>query len=129
MAKTHKITYTLNRGTGGTNPSAQSIITSEGHIEDSVSIPVQADKEVAVAFALADLKSIMVFVTGNLTLETNSGSAADNTFALKTDEPLIWNNKMKCANPFDEDVTAFFFTNATASPVTVDIYILLDVTP
>jgi hypothetical protein len=129
MAKIHKVTYTLNRGTSGSNVLAQSTISSEGFIEDSVSIPVQADKQVAVAFALANLKSIMVFVDGDVTLETNSGSAPDDTFTLKSDEPLIWNNKMKCANPFDADVTAFFFTNATASPVTVDIYVLLDVTP
>lgn len=128
MAKTHTVKYTLSRS-GAPSVTAQSVITSEGFFEPSVSIPIQADKEVAVAFAVADLKSIMIFVSGNVTLETNDGTTPDDIFALKVDEPLVWNNKSKCANPFTEDVTAFFFTNATAAAVEVDIYILLDVTP
>jgi hypothetical protein len=129
MTATHKITYTINRGTGIPNSSKQSSVTNDGDFRIPIDIPVGANFEVTIAFALANLKSIVVLVDDDVTLKTNSSGAPDDTFDLKNDEPLIWNTKSKCLNPFTEPVTKFYFTNATADPVPVEIIWLADVTP
>lgn len=87
------------------------------------------DVEVAVVFTMAQLICISINSDKDVTLETNSSSAADNTYAIKAGKTFYWGKNTGIANPFTANVTKFFFSNAGAGAATVRIRILRDGTP
>ena len=74
----------------------------------------QTDLLVPTTFAVANLRSIFLLSTQNMTLETNSGSSPANTFTLTANVPFAWQYQSGITNPFGTDVTAFYVTNTTA---------------
>lgn len=96
----------------------------------SPSIPgATNDVEVAVVFTMAQLIGISINSDKDVTLETNSSSAADDTFTIKAGKTFYWSKNTGVPNPFTANVTKFFFSNAGASAATVRIRILRDGTP
>jgi hypothetical protein len=74
------------------------------------------DSLLAVAFNYADLQSIVLVSTVDLTIETNSGSSPSNTINLKAGRPFVWRKSDGYfANPFTANVTAFFITCTAAA--------------
>ena len=87
------------------------------------------DKEVAIAFLAASLQFMLITTDKDLTLETNDGAAADDTFTLKAGVPFFWQKNSGITNPFTADVTKFFFTNAGGTSASVKIRCMFDATP
>lgn len=87
----------------------------------------QTDKQLNIAFDKDFIDFVLIVVSQDMTLETNSGSTPGNTFALKKDRPFYWRRDCGIANPFSVDVTALFITNTTAG--TFKIWVGEDVTP
>lgn len=130
MAIEHTLSFGWQSGSG-TPLSASVVVSSEGEDNREVTVPLATnDVEVAIAFVLASLKSIYILSDKDVTLETNSASAPDNTFALKANKPFVWYSDSGVLNPFlTNPVTKFFFSNAGAANATVKIKCLKDSTP
>lgn len=102
--------------------------TAEAQIRMDVPIgATQTDKVVEVAFPYDGLVSLLLSSDVAMTLETNSGSAPDDTINLAANQPLEWHDDMPYANPFTADVTALYVTNTAVG--TLKIRALYDPTP
>lgn len=125
----HRWTNTLNRGTSP-NPSQAVTVTADGEEVRELTIPgATTDQQILIAFTMAALKSVFIKASGPCTLETNSSSAPDDTFALDSDSGVVWNNQMLTDNPFTVNVTTMYVTTPSGDPVELDIYALVDSTP
>ncbi len=86
--------------------------------------PTTVDQLFPVGIDVSQIASIVLYADGALTLETNSGSAPDDTIVFAANAPLIWASNFPTIdgvsqNPFDADVTAFYLTNAGSATVTL----------
>lgn len=115
MSFTHQLSTTWNGG--GTGVAASSNYIADGETNRSITVTEGAsDVEVAMAFAAADLRLCLINPSGPVILETNSGSAADDT--LNIESVLAWAHDSGLAIPFTADVTGFFFTDALIANTT-----------
>jgi len=88
------------------------------------------DSEVVLGIDFSALQFIALESDQDLTLETNSGSAPDDTISLKANNPLIWEaDASYFANPLTADVTSLFVTNAGSTAANLRILALVDPTP
>jgi len=82
---------------------------------DAAFTDATTDSMLSVSFTTAALRSLVLYSTGDCTIETNSGSAPDQTINLKADKPYLWSHGSGYfANPITHDVTAFYVTAAMA---------------
>jgi hypothetical protein len=97
-------------------------------IEESVANSA-TDFAVVVAIDVSAIKAIYINSSKAVTMETNSGSAADESISLLADKPYVWTNDSYFANLLETDITVLYFTNASGSAATVNIEVVLDATP
>jgi hypothetical protein len=125
---THSLTTSWKNGNNQLSGIASK--TADGEANRSITMTAsQADLEVEMAFATADLVSIFILATQDTTLETNSTSAPDDTFALKAGRPFAWQKDTGIPNPFTAAVTAFYLTNGAAAANDIEIRVQKDATP
>lgn len=87
----------------------------------------QTDKAIAVAIDEDNLKFFWLKSDQDVTIETNSGSAAQETFALTANVPVVWTGSG--TKPIADDVTGLFVTNASGQPATIVLEAIVDPTP
>ncbi|HAI11075.1 MAG TPA: hypothetical protein DCM28_05180 [Phycisphaerales bacterium] len=106
-------------------------ITADGEITAEIAVPDSStDLQATVGIDVSEIKSLYLLSTQDVTIETNDGSSADDTIALKAGIPLIWENVSGYYdNPLSTDVTDLYITNASGSDATVTLRVLQDVTP
>lgn len=93
------------------------------------SIPDEStDLAVALALDVSQIKGLYIVSDQDLTLETNSGSAADDTIALVAGVPLVWHPGCYMTNPLATDVTALYVTNASGAAARLQAEIIVDPT-
>jgi len=103
-------------GTGDGSYSASVEVEADQWIEGSKAIAGEtADQEEVVPFDKDNVQALLMVCDQDVTLETNSDSAPDDTLAFKANVPLIWHVDMPNDNPFSADVASFFLTNAGAT--------------
>lgn len=124
-------TITERWGAGG-----RSLDNSHDHAEDAqlsrdVDVPDSTtDQEVAITLDVSEIKAIYMVADGALTVETNDGGAATDTFNLTANKPLVWYNGHWASNPFvGGDVTAMFLTNASGASVRFQLECVYHSTP
>lgn len=90
-----------------------------------------SDIEIALVVTVARLKMVYIIADQDFTLETNSSSAADESIALKANEPYLWYTGSYYTNLLATDITKIFLTNDSdpATATQVHIEILEDPTP
>lgn len=98
------------------------------HIEDTVA-GTTTDREITCGIDFSQLKAIYINSNVDITLEANSGSAADYTLTISASKPLLWYLGCGLANPITADTTKFFATNAGSDAATLNICIEADPTP
>jgi hypothetical protein len=129
MSFTH--TITTGWGNGGAAAITQAVSKTAGqeiNIDETIA-DTTTDGLVALAIDVSQLESAFILSDQDLTLETNSGSAADATISLKANEPLIWRKATYFVNPFGStDVTALYVTNASGSSASLRARLLIDPT-
>jgi hypothetical protein len=124
----HRISTTWIGGNGSV--TATQIVQGGG--EDNRNIELAgnaADVQVDLAFATARLKSFFIVADQDVTLETNSSSAAADSFELAAGVPLIWTEGSGIENPFGVDVTKIYLSNGAADAAIVQLRVLVDPTP
>lgn len=129
MSFTHRITSSYTPGDAASVVTTRSI-TADNQQAWEVAVAGETDDvQVLANVDLTYLKAVHITSDQDVTLETNSSSAADDTIALKANNALIWAADSYHANPFSVDITALYFSNAGTTAATVKIWILTDSTP
>jgi hypothetical protein len=126
MAFTHRMAQTFQRG--GRNYTATVDKEAAHDIGLEESIPSSStDLEIAVEINATTLVSIMILADQDLTIETNSSSAPDDTITVRANVPIWWEDGSSETAPITADVTSIFVTSTNAA--TLRIFALQDPTP
>jgi hypothetical protein len=127
MALTHKVGQTYSSD-AGTIAAITDTFTGDGEVNFDGSIPISTNHEVDIAFANADVVSLLFYSDKAVTIKTNSTGSPDTTIALAEKTMLTWNATHLEANPFvAADVTKLYITNATSAAANMKIRILVNV--
>lgn len=125
----HTLTISHTTNDGGTQSNS---ISETGTAYLEVAEPVansETDYEIICAIDVSEIALLYIVSDQDVTLETNSGSEADDTLALKANEPAVWHTNSVHACPLGTDVTSVFITNASGAVANVKIRVLTDATP
>jgi hypothetical protein len=124
-------THVIQWQRGADSLSGSNTFTADGELNLEVTVNATTnDVAVAATLTIANLKALFIVSDRDVTLETNSSSAADDTIALKAGRPLMWDSTAGYFdNPFSVDVTALYLSNAGNAAATVKIRALYDATP
>ncbi len=120
----------LQKLASGNEVSETQTFSSDSRTERSVSV-ANSETDYLVAFSL-DVSGIQVIIITSdqdITMETNSGGAADETINLLANNPYIWYTGSYYTNLLATDITALYFTNSSGETATVDILVVHDSTP
>jgi hypothetical protein len=94
---------------------------------DETMVTAPTDRLVNIAFAVANLKLIVILSSVDMTIETNSSSSPTNVLTLLANVPLIWRYDGYETNLITADVTRIYVTAAAAG--TLRIRAVVDPTP
>jgi len=87
------------------------------------------DRQISVAIDVSAVKSFFLLSDQAVTVETNSGSAPDDTITLKAGVPYVWNTDSYNSFLLTADVTALFVTNSGEQTATLQLRCIQDATP
>jgi hypothetical protein len=125
-------TFNLQWASGGTNKSCEIAKSSTGRVQCEESVANdETDFEITLpTIDVSACVAIFILSTQDVTLETNSGAAPDDTLTLKANEPYLWWTAAPFDNMLTEDIiTNVFVTNASGAAATVTMEFILDTTP
>jgi len=125
---TQKITWTAGEIKG---EKAYSLSNGTYLHFPSLSIPgLTTDQEHVFAIDVSQIQILILLASVDMTLETNSGAAPDNTIALKANVPYVWlKDDSYDACKLTVDVTKIYLTNAGADDGTFEALVIYDSTP
>ena len=89
----------------------------------------QTDVLVACVIDVSEIAMLFIVSSQDVTLETNSGAAPDDSFSLRANEPLVWHTNSYHTRPLTVDVTGLYVTNASGAAANVKVRCLYDSTP
>jgi hypothetical protein len=104
----------------------------EGSLEKNLNETIaaeQTDFEVVYELDVSAIQAVFITCDQDVTLETNSGSAPDDTLSLKAGVPYVWTTDDYSACLLTSDITSLFVTNAGSEAANLEIYCLVDATP
>ena len=87
------------------------------------------DLELLINIDVSTIQALILLSTKDMTLDTNSTGAPDDTIALKANAPLVWTNDGYHANPLGTDVTKFFLTTGSVGAAVFNARVVYDATP
>lgn len=126
MAFTHTTRTQWTSPNGGVNIAAS--VSETGDAEQNRSLAIEAstaDQEFDLDFAYADLQSIYMLASVDMTVETNADDhAGGDIISLVANVPYSWTVSSGVANPFTADVTKIFVSPDSAAASTLEIRIL-----
>jgi hypothetical protein len=122
MSITHNQSLTVN--TNGSAPVSGKV-SEVGNTEVALNVALAAgttDQLQALTLTAANLQSLILVASQNLTIETNSGTTPAQTISLVAGIPLVWSKSAGYfANPITANVTALYLTCAAATVLQVKI--------
>lgn len=124
----HSFQYTERVSIGGVSTSQVNTMTAGLRIAISEPIAIASDVLVALSVDVSQVKGVFILSDQDVTLETNSSSAPDNTLSLKANIPYVWYTNKYDALKFTSDITALYVTNASAAVANLVVEILTDPT-
>jgi hypothetical protein len=93
------------------------------------SIPGEStDLAVALAFAYAKLQAILLVSDQALTLEFNNSTTGVPTITMAAGVPFLWFVGSNLDNPFTENVTVLYVTNAGSAAALLEGILIVDPT-
>lgn len=124
------IPYQITSAFDGLSGNVVGTISGDNYVKivDSVATAT-TDKQYNASITVAGLAGFYLLSTKAITVETNSGSAADYTWTLVANVPQFWVTGTGGANPLADDITAFFVTNASGATAQFYLYFLGDNSP
>ena len=109
MAITHRTTLHWS-GSGAGSLNLSGAVTETANAEQNRVLAIAAatpDQEFDLDFPFAALKSFFAISTQDVTIETNDGSAPDDTITLKAGVPVWWAASSSLASRSRQTLTAF----------------------
>lgn len=125
---THTVTKTVKTPEGTLSYSHDYTASLSVEVQETVATG-STDAQITFDVDVSEVESIFIVSDQDVTLETNSGSAADDTFSLLANKPLEWQSDSYHANPFSADITDLYITNSSGSTATVIARAIYDATP
>lgn len=114
-------------------PTLAPQVTGDSRVQFTATVAASTtNQEHQVGFDVANLKGLLIVVTGNtggtLTIKTNSSGSPDLTLTFPAGGgEMIWSSRSPQANPFGStDVTSLFLTNNGTAEATVKFRALLN---
>lgn len=120
-------TLNLNWSNGGTNPLNTTVtVTGTAEFNTQTTAPISATTLMEMAFLYANLQSIYVLSPFALTLNTNAtDGTGGNSIPIAANQPFIWYLASGVTCPFTNNVTKFYWVNASGTNVpTVQVRVL-----
>ncbi|SRR6266704_3225666 len=115
---THTIGLTYKNDAGTViGTSVAYVDDAEVNLEDTVPAGT-TNKQFDLPITVANIKSMVIFSTQDLTLKTNSINAAQETITLKAGKGEIWTVDSVAPLPFAGNITKFFCTNSGLADAT-----------
>lgn len=128
MSITH--TYTLGYARSGESISQTVAVSNDSELNADVALTAsEANKRVAMAIDVSQMKGLFISSDVDVTIETNNSGTPVDTLSISADEPLIWFATSPLTNPLGTDVTTIYVTNGEATAGTCKIRVLIDGTP
>lgn len=126
MSIQHLVTKTwTGGGSGSASISKQVTLTGVEELNLDFSLAANTtNQQESLAFTKANLQSIFISSSVNITIKTNSSSAPQDTITITANDPYQWDVNCGLPNPFAGDVTTAYFTNGTAGAATVSVRML-----
>jgi hypothetical protein len=124
----HSIQITCRNGSF--ECSTNIAVTPPAEVSASESIATATtDGLIDVAWPFANMTSLFLQSDQNVLVETNSGSAPDDSFTLVANVPLVWFTGFVQANPITADVTGIYVTNVSGQTATIELLVGYNSTP
>lgn len=114
---------------GTTHSTTREKTASSVTIVEETVATAQTDSLIAFTLDVSACKAFRIVSSAAITVETNSGSAADNTLTLAANEPYEWNVDSEHTFLLTADVTGLYITNASGATATIQIFAAVDATP
>jgi hypothetical protein len=128
MSSQYSIEHTVNLG----GREVRNTLPVSGGLEVALSEVIQAqatDVELLCPIDVSQVAYLFLLSDVDLTLETNSGSAADETIELKANVPYEWHTDSYDTLKFETDITSLFATNEDqTTDANLTVLCLLDAT-
>lgn len=86
------------------------------------------DGPVALTMDVSKITAWFMVCDQVVLVETNSGSAPDESFTLDANVPMLWTDDDKSINPLATNITGLFITNSSGSTATFKFFVLYDAT-
>lgn len=118
------VAYVLNTNVtrnGAQIASTSTTTTQENVFEFSGTVAIGTDTAILVTVTYAQVKLVYIYSSAACTIETESGSAAEQTFTFAAGGYIIWDSNSAQACPFTTDFTDLYVTNAAATDLTIVI--------
>lgn len=129
MAFTHTNTRSV-RDDGGRTIERSSTYSGGASVDIAETIvTASTDFLINIAIDVSAVKSFYIVSDVAVTVETNSGSAADNTLVLKAGVPYQWDTDSYDTFKLTADVTKIYVTNVSGSTSNLFIKCIQDPTP
>lgn len=112
--------------------SINGTVTKTGSGNANLSEAVAAstsDQQMTYALDVSAVRMFVAMCDVDCTIETNSGSAADDSLVLKANVPYVWAADFADSFFASTDITAIFVTVAGATAGTLHIAAITDATP
>lgn len=126
----NSVYYSMNVSWGGTSGQVTGTLTGDNYVQISDStVTATTDKQYNCAVDVSGLTGFFLISTYAITVETNSGSAADYTWTLVANVPQFWFTGTGGTNPLSDDITALYVTNASGSTAQYSFFFIGDNSP
>jgi hypothetical protein len=128
MAFTYTKEWAVSSPSGRTTSTKTYSCSASLEIDESVANGA-TDFAIAAAIDVSAVKAFYLLSDQAVTIETNSGSAADDTLTLVANRPYEWDTDSEDAFLLGTDVTSLFVTNASGSTANITLRCGSDATP
>lgn len=100
--------------------------------EQAFEVPISADAtdtQIVCSIDVSALEALIIQCDTGVVIETNSGSAADDTITITAGKPFVWYTGCGYDNPLGTDVTDLFVSEQDSAPGTLKIHVAQNATP
>ena len=128
------ITMTLTSKMEGVGTAVLQSVSKTGSGSTNIREEIaDSETDLLVAFVadITQMKGLFILSDQALTIKTNSSGEPQETISLLAGVPLMWHDTLPNqadANPFSDDITALYVTNASGETANLTIAMLVDAT-
>jgi len=128
MSFSQSVKFAWEGGSGALSKTVTKTGTGQSSLDETVATGL-TDEELEYTLDFSAIKSVYIYSSQDVTLETNDGSSPGDTLALKANEPYVWHDTSLYPNLLTTDITSIFITNSSGAAANIRIEALVDASP